>query len=305
MSVLKRCWTRVRTLSGYTFQVLGATWVGILVLRVFLGDLLWYDGVERLIVATMLIVSFIYGVRKSRPVRAVSCREATTDLRIDIKIGDIFEEEGVLIVGTNTTFDTRTDDGTISPKSIQGQYTTRFFTAGVQDLDRQINETLQTIDVVEERTTKEKPFGKRKVYPLGTVVPIHAGERKAYFYAMAHFNATKRAQVRTTEFLDALPRLWNGIREHAGVEDLLCPLLGTRHGRVPAKRLELLGEIVRSFLAANREAKVADNLTVIITPEDQTQWQIDMEDIGRWLEYECSRKFIVTDGIGTPGREVG
>ena len=210
----------------------------------------------------------------------------------------------MLIVGTNTTFDTSMDDGTISPTSIQGQYSTRFFPAGVQDLDRQLGETLQAVDVVGNRTMEEKPFGNRKVYSIGTVVPIHAGERKAYFYAMAHFNATKRAQVGTTEFLDALPLLWNGIRDHAGMEDLVCPLLGAKHGRVSAKRLELLGEIIRSFIAANRDAKVTDNLTIVITPEDQVQGQIDMENVGRWLEYECATTFTMTGGLGSPGQAI-
>ena len=266
----------------------------ILVLRIFFADCSWYDGVERWTVVVMLIVSLIYGIRKSRPIRTVCCRETTTDLRIEVTIGDIFEKQGVLIVGTNTTFDTRIDDGTISPESIQGQYTLRYFAAGVQDLDRQLNEALQGVSIVDERTREEKPFGKRSVYPIGTVVPIHAGQRKAYFYAMAHFNAKKRAQVNTKELLGALPRLWSGIRDHAGMEDLLCPLVGARHGRVPAKRLDLLMAIVRSFIAANRDAKVADNLTVVISREDQEQGQIDMEDVGRWLEYECSTKLIVT-----------
>ena len=294
MSVLKRCWNRVRRLSRHTFQVLGATLTVILVLRIFFADCSWYDGVERWTVALMLIVSLIYGIRKSRPIRTVCCRETTTDLCIEITIGDIFEKQGVLIVGTNTTFDTRMDDGTISPESIQGQYTLRYFAAGVQDLDRQLNDALQGVSIVDERTREEKPFGKRSVYPIGTVVPIHAGQRKAYFYAMAHFNAKKRAQVDTKELLGALPRLWSGIRDHAGMEGLLCPLVGARHGRVPAKRLDLLMAIVRSFIAANRDAKVADNLTVVVSREDQEQGQIDMEDVGRWLEYECSTKLIVT-----------
>ena len=285
---LRRGWVRAKRLSRHTLQGLGTTWIAILVLRVFLDDYPWYEGVQRWIVAAMVIVSLIYGARKSRPIRAVSCREMTTDLRIEIKIGDIFEERGVLIVGTNTTFDTRMDDGTISPRSIQGQYTTQCFPAGIQDLDRQLDEALQALTPVETRTAVEKPFGKRSVYPLGTVVPIHSGQRKAYFYAMAHLSATRRAHVRMTEFSDALPRLWIGIRDQAGVDDLLCPLLAAKYGRVPAKRFELLRIIVRSFIAANRDDKVADNLTVVITPEDMEQGQIDMEYVRQWLEYECS-----------------
>ena len=304
MGILAHWRARGRKLAKHAFQALGVAWVGVLILNVFLADYPWYDRLERCIVAVMLIVAAIYGVQKSRPVRSVSCRVKRTDLRVEITIGDIFAANGVPIVGTNTTFDTRMDDGTISPTSIQGQYTSRYFAAGVRDLDRQLDDALAKVEVVECRTKDQKPFGKRKVYPLGTVVPVHAGERKAYFYAMAHFNATKAAQVGTTAFLDALPGLWNGIRDHGGMENLLCPLLGAKHGRVPAKRVELIGEIVRSFIAASRDAKLSDNLTIVILPEDQKQGQIDMEKIGRWLEYECSARFSMTGSSGLPGRAI-
>ena len=138
MGFLAHCCVRGKKLGKHALQVLGAAMLVILILNVFLADYPWYDILERCIVAVMLIVAAVYGVRKSRPVLSVNCRVKRTDLRVEITIGDIFEEKGVLIVGTNSTFDTRMDDGTISPTSIQGQYTTRYFAAGVRDLDRQL-----------------------------------------------------------------------------------------------------------------------------------------------------------------------
>ena len=88
------------------------------------------------------------------------------------------------------------------------------------------------------------------------------------------------------------------------MENLLCPLLGAKHGRVPAKRVELIVEIVRSFIAASRDGKLADNLTIVICPVDQKQGQIDIEEVGRWLEYECSTRFSISGNSGLPGRAI-
>ena len=304
MGYLARSWTRGRLLCGHAFKVLGATWIVVLILNVFLGHYLWFDGVERWIVTAILIVAGIYGFQKSRPVRAVQGELRGTDIQIGIKIGDIFEEDGALIVGTNTTFDTSMDDGTISATSVQGQYTTKYFPSRIKELDQLLDHALDSVDILECRTKEEKPYGKRKVYPLGTVVPVHAGERKAYFYAMAHFNAAQRVQIETRAFLDALPRLWNGIRYQSGMDDLLCPLLGAGYGGVNAKRIELIGEIVRSFIAACREGRLADNLTIVVRPEDVEQGTIDVEEVGRLLEHECSPRFRVLDDPGPSGHPI-
>ncbi len=301
MGYFARFRARGKLFCAHAFKVLGATWIVVLILNVFLGDYSWFDGVERGIVTTILVVAAIYGYQKSRPVRAVQGTLRGTDIQVRIKIGDIFDEEGALIVSTNTTFDTTMDDGTISPQSVQGQYTSKYYSSRIKELDRLLDHALGSVNVVECRTEEEKPYGKRKVYPLGTVVPIHAGEQKAYFFAMAHFNATRRVQIDTKEFLDALPRLWNGIRYQSGMEDLLCPLLGAGYGGVSAKRIELIGEIVRSFIAACREGKLADNLTIVVRPEDVKQGAIDVEEVGRLLEHECSPRFRVLDDPGPPG----
>ena len=301
-SYFARLRARGRLCCGHAFKVFGGTWIVVLILNVFLGDYLWFDGVERGIVTIILIVGTIYGFQKSRPVLAVQGTLRGTDIQIRIKIGDIFEEEGALIISTNTTFDTSMDDGTISPQSVQGQYTSKYFVARIKELDRLLDHALSSVNVLECRTEDEKAYGKRKVYPLGTVVPVYAGEQKAYFFAMAHFNAARRVQIDTKEFLDALPCLWNGIRYQSGIEDLLCPLLGAGYGGVNARRIELIGEIVRSFIAACREGKLADNLTIVVRPEDVKQGTIDVEEVGRLLEHECSPRFRVLDDPGPPGQ---
>ena len=237
----------------------------------------------------MLIPSLGYGIWKSWPVSIVRHQIRDSDVHISIRIGNIFEQEGALIIGTNSTFDTTLDDGVISPDSIQGQFTRKYFAGNVAQLDRQLDEGLSSIEALAHRNTREKPFGKRTVYPMGTVVPVHAGNRKAYFYAMAHLNAHKSAHVEPEEFLDALPRLWQGIRDRGDMEDnLLCPLLGAKHGRLKTRRVALIAEIVRSFVVASRNGPLVDNITIVVSRRDVKQGQIDLGKMERVLEWECS-----------------
>lgn len=69
-------------------------------------------------------------------------------------------------------------------------------------------------------------------------------------------------------------------------------------------KIELIGEIVRSFIAACREDRLADNLTIVVRPEDVKQGKIDVEEVGRLLEHECSPRFRVLNDAGPSGHPI-
>ena len=286
-----RSWKRWRTLAGAVFQAIGAIWLTIEIVEFFFSRQPWYGIVEQMYPWMMLVLPPGYGIWKAWPTKTVRARVRGTDVQVEIRIGDIFthKHEGAVIIGSNTTFDTAMHDGTISRRSIQGQFTKRFFETRVEELDQKLSAILDTIETAQHLPKDEKPYGKRKAYRVGTVVPVEAGAQKAYFFAMGRLNANRAAQVDPEQFLDALPHLWNGIRDRGGMEDLLCPLLGGQFARLNRTRVTLLGEIVRSFIVASRDGKLCDNLIVVVSPQDATQGQIDMDVVARLLECECGR----------------
>ena len=298
-----KSWKYWTTLGRKTFQALGAIWSAMRLADYFFSEQLWYEVVDEWSPWAMPISSLAYGIWKSWPASVVRRQIDGTDIHIAIRIGDIFSQEGALIVGTNTTFDTTMHDGVISPESIQGQFTSKYFETRISQLDKQLDDVLDSNQILEDLTPEKKGYGKRKVYPLGTVVPVNASNnRKAYFFAMAHLNAHRTAQVEPQAFLDALPHLWNGIRDRGGMEDLLCPLLGARHGRLKAKRVALIGEVVRSFIVANRDGKLADNMTIVVTPDDMKQGGVDLKEMENLLEWECSKARELRMFDGPSGR---
>ena len=68
------------------------------------------------------------------------------DISIEITIGDIFKQEGSLIISSNTTFDTHISKELISEKSIQGQFTKIFYYGNEVQLDNDISFGLQNIE---------------------------------------------------------------------------------------------------------------------------------------------------------------
>ena len=180
-------------------------------------------------------------------------RVSDTDALVEIRVCDIFSLGGALVVGSNTTFDTSIEDGTISDASVQGQFTRRFVDS-VDELDRQIAVSLE--NTPSENRTEDKPYGKDREYAIGTVASLSSLGKRAYMVAIASLNPYRVASTNREDVLDALPRLWEFVRSRGGLEPLCCPILGSGFSRVKAPREELIREIVKSFVAASREGEV-------------------------------------------------
>jgi hypothetical protein len=59
-------------------------------------------------------VVVLWTLWERRPITSVSERLAGRDIELEIKVGDLFEEEGAKVISINTTFDTDIDGGVIA-----------------------------------------------------------------------------------------------------------------------------------------------------------------------------------------------
>lgn len=132
---------------------------------------------------------------------------------------------------------------------------------------------------------------------------IESSGNKAYFVAIATLNRHRVASVKQTDFLEALPKMWNQIRSKGGNEDILCPILGSRFARLNLERTRLIHAIVRSFIAATREGKLTERLTIVIHPRDYRETSLCMEELARFIECECKYRSepVLTDNAQPRG----
>ena len=199
-------------------QVFGVLWLLIEMADYFLSDPNWSISI-RSCWWLFCLGRLAFGVWRAWPRQSVCVQIKGTDVFVEVRIGDIFKLRGGIIVGSNTTFDTAMDDGTISSSSIQGQFSKQYFTT-ITDLDRQLDDALTLTSPTSTRSRDEKQYGKLKVYKMGTVAPIKVGDKKAYFVAIARLNVERVASSDVASFLDALPVMWNEMRNKGGMENL-------------------------------------------------------------------------------------
>ena len=233
-----------------------------------------------------LLAGGAMGLWWARPRLRLTRRISGTDADLTVRVGDIFNIPGDMIVGTNTTFDTALHNGTINPRSIQGRFT--LDETSVDDLDRDIDHALVGVEPVREVAATDKPFGKATQYPIGTVATVRGQSRRAHLVAIATFNAQRVANSTTEDILAALPAVWEHVRSHGDMDDIVIPVLGSGFSRVKATRGELIAEIIRSFVAAAREGRFCEHLTIVIWTEDFAAGRVKLQTLERILDHECN-----------------
>lgn len=250
---------------------------------------LWYkfDTITNWLQArawVFLGIGVISAVWENLPRVAVSCHPKNRDVKISIRIGDIFAGTEDLIVGCNTSFDTDIASGLISTKSIQGQFTSESYHQ-VAHLDANIAAALTNVTPSSTGVAKQ---GKTSVYPIGTTVKVQGKSRTAYLCGFAHMNAHGNAQASLDDLKAALPKLWEHITSAGNHGEVVTPILGSGLSRIPVKRQVLIQEILRSFISACSSQIPCSSLSIVILPKDYFEFGLDLDELGRFLVHLCT-----------------
>lgn len=91
--------------------------------------------------------------------------------------------------------------------------------------------------------------------------------------------------VDASDITQALVGLWDSLILEGNHEPYSIPLLGTGKARVKdASREEVVKEIILSFIAASRNHKITESLTICIHPKDYQK--VDWDRLCEFLKYE-------------------
>ncbi|MFI0409526.1 macro domain-containing protein [Actinomadura sp. 3N508] len=185
---------------------------------------------------------------------------------ITIVVGDLFDQDGHLIIGMNDTFDTDTGS-VIAPHSIQGQMLAREYGGDVTWLDEEVEKALRDVPPTHVESRTDRPRGKLARYPVGTVAVI--GERHRRFFCVA-YSTTDNGHVVHSSLDDlwrSLSEIWKAIRLYGERRTVSVSVLGTGLARISnLPPGDLIRLILISYMAASREAVIADQLRLVIHP---------------------------------------
>lgn len=226
----------------------------------------------------LIAPALLYGLSARFPVRSVRYKPSKKDYSYEIRIGDLFESPESVVVSTSTTFDTDISSGLIAADSLQGQLTQRLLNGKTDDLDRQISAALKGLTFSDAVSP-----GKRKRYPIGTVAHVTINGKCFYFLAMSELNQSGNARMPPGAYEEALVGLWNAVAERGELGDLALPAIGTGRGRLNIPRQKIVETIAQSFAYASAERKIANKLTIVITPGDAEKYGVNLFQLKDYL----------------------
>ena len=185
--------------------------------------------------------------------------------KVSIIKGNILDQPGHLVIGTNDTFDTETPN-IIAKASLQGQALDALFGGDLSELDGLLAAALagkQVIDTIAKA-------GKQAKYGIGTIATVKQGPRLVFFPAYAEMDAANVARSSPDKIWSCLLALWKEISMRANGATVAIPVIGGGQARVsnliPAQ--DAIRLTVLSFMFASRAEKICDELRVVVRPDD-------------------------------------
>ena len=204
----------------------------------------------------VVVISVVYGAIRSWP-RPIEELYNSPNVKISLVKGDLFDQEGHLVIGTCTTFDTSIPD-IIARSSIQAQFLDRVFSGSVAELDKQLEQALSPYRPV---GSINKP-GKQEKYAIGTVAILREHARRYFWVAYTEMNERNEARGTMDGIWRSLDGLWKAITAEANGGRVCIPVIGGGQSRLsqilPAQ--DSIRFITMSFMFASRSEKICDEL---------------------------------------------
>ncbi|MFE1909445.1 macro domain-containing protein [Streptomyces gardneri] len=226
----------------------------------------------------------VAGIIHTWPKLETNHRYRHPDFTIQVKCGDVLDEEGNLIVGFTDTFDTEMhDDVVISHQSVQGQFQERYYGGDVSCLDSDINEKLQNTPVLCSEIAVDKTRGKLERYPIGTTVTLTKNGRRIYLVAYGYMRNDLRVSCSVDALWQGLTSAWDAVRTSGSLEPVAIPVIGSDLARIGSlDRASLIKMIALSFAASSRQDVVSRRLTIVVHPKDRHG--VNMVDVEKFLK---------------------
>lgn len=295
----KISWRRIfsKVSASTLFSTMGVLYPIIEALAFFIES--WKDSLQSLwSLLAVVVISVIYTLWRRCIVKGKYAKINGTDIGVEILVSDIFTIEADYVISTNNSFDTEVSDVLISSKSLQGAFTKKYYDK-CEHLDREVELALENEPVINERVSRVS--GKTKQYNIGTTIKVKPRERTVYLVAVSELNEHGVAQSSFEYVKASLASLWNFVSSRGEFNKIAIPILGTGHGRISTPRSEVVMEIIKSFVAACSERKFTSQLTIVISPKDYVENELDIDDLGDFLKHTCRYAEIVPsrNGLGT------
>lgn len=233
------------------------------------------------IVVVIIVISIGYAFYQTRPKKKIQI-EVHAALRLNIFEGDLFDQEGIIVIPVNEYFDTIVDDRIIAHKTVHGYFIDSYYKNGrLQELDEKLELALQGVQCIDKQ---QRGLAKSKKYPLGTCAVFKEGKNDYVFWAFTHFDNNNHVYVTTEEIDSALGGLMRTLECVSNNRPVFMPLFGTGQSGVRKRAQQILSFII-STIEFSYPLSIPAGLNIVI--KDLSKLGVNLNDLERMWKYYC------------------
>lgn len=182
---------------------------------------------------------------------------------VTIKVGDIFQQNGLKAIAFNEYFDTKVDNVVISENSLNGIYIKSHLDIPVAELDNYIQTYgFEVIDAAGRNETRR--FGKYSRYRIGTICVY----KEYLLTAFSKFDENNKAQLTMPEYLEFLINFWDKVNNIYAQKSVSTPIFGSGITRIKGHKNisdeDLLKIMLWTFRISEMRFKYPARLTIVI-----------------------------------------
>lgn len=182
---------------------------------------------------------------------------------VTIKVGDIFQQQGLKAIAFNEHFDTQIDNRLIADNSLNGIFIKNYLDISVSELDEHIKKyTFESSEILESKHDRKQ--GKKERFQIGTICIY-----KDYLLtAFAKFDMENKAVLTMPEYIEFLINFWDKVNNLYGQQNVSTPIFGSGITRIKGHKTisdeDLLKIMLWTFRISEMRFKYPARLTIVI-----------------------------------------
>ncbi len=254
-------------------------------------------------IAAAVIVALI----AQRSFSSYSRKIANTDVTINLRVGDIFANDGGIVIPSNNLF--AHDEKIVGGKSIQHQLSDKC-TSGEYTCDKTVQEQIKAALDTQEFKNAVLPDEPKvlcgesfNVYPYGMLVPVTVRKKKKekhfYLLSMSEIKSEGKPYVNNKHLMLSIDNMWKYIQENRLTDNsLVVPVMGTGAANMTEKPKHIIAKYIIKTFADNASQLGIKNFVLTIYPDDYLNDEIDMDELRTYVDYVCrfpDSEFIVSE----------
>ena len=185
----------------------------------------------------------------------------SSELKLTIKEGDLFQQKGIICIPFNEYFDTHVGDGVVGENTLHGIFINKFFKDRIPELESKVSSKLPKSGYqIHQRRLSSSPD---KQYELGTCIDIREGENTYVLFALTHFDDNDKANISRAEYAMVVGKLTKHLGDIAEGKQVYMPLFGTGLSRMRRTPQRILLHLVDT-LDFNDTFTIPGGLNIVI-----------------------------------------